>query len=59
MLEQMKGNYLFLEEIEGKELFRGVDEQALRKLQAKCAEEVKRINRAVKFEDAYEYQNRQ
>jgi len=35
----------------------GVDEQALRKLQAKCAEEVKRINGAVKFEEAYEYQN--
>ena len=34
----------------------GVDEQALRKLQAKCAEEVKRINGAVKFEDAYQYQ---
>ena len=35
-----------------------VDEETLRKLQAKCAEEVKRINGAVKFEDAYEYQNR-
>ena len=35
----------------------GVDEQVLRKLQAKCAEEVKRINGAVKFEEAYEYQN--
>lgn len=34
----------------------GVDEQALGKLQAKCAEEVKRINGAVKFEDAYQYQ---
>jgi len=34
-----------------------VDEQVLRKLQAKCAEEVKRINGAVKFEEAYEYQN--
>ena len=33
----------------------GVDEQALGK-QAKCAEEVKRINGAVKFEDAYQYQ---
>ena len=37
----------------------GVDEQALGKLQAKCAEEVKRINGAVRFEEAYEYQNRQ
>jgi hypothetical protein len=34
----------------------GVDEQALGKLQAKCAEEVKRINGAVRFEDAYQYQ---
>lgn len=30
----------------------GVDEQALGKLQAKCAEEVKRINGAVRFEEA-------
>ena len=35
----------------------GVDEQALRKLQAKCSEEVKRINGTVRFEEAYEYQN--
>lgn len=34
----------------------GVDEETLRKLQAKCAEEVKRVNGAVIFEDAYEYQ---
>ena len=34
----------------------GVDEEALRKLQAKCAEEVKRINGTVSFESAYEYQ---
>lgn len=34
----------------------GVDEQALGKMQAKCAEEVKRINGAVRFEDAYQYQ---
>lgn len=33
-----------------------VDAQALNKLQAKCAEEVKRINGAVRFEDAYHYQ---
>lgn len=33
-----------------------VDAQALSKLQAKCAEEVKRINGAVKFEEAYKYQ---
>ena len=32
----------------------GVDEQALGKLQAKCAEEVKRINGAVRFEEAYQ-----
>ena len=36
----------------------GVDEEELKKLQAMCAEEVKRINGAVDFEDAYEYQNR-
>ena len=35
----------------------GVDEEALQKLQGKCAEEVKRINGAVSFEDAYRYQN--
>lgn len=35
-----------------------VDEETLRKLQAKCVDEVKRINGAIKFEDAYEYQNR-
>lgn len=35
----------------------GVDEAALQKLQAKCADEVKRINGAVRFEDAYEYQH--
>ena len=34
----------------------GVDEEALRKLQAKCAEEVKRINGTVRIESAYEYQ---
>lgn len=35
----------------------GVDEEALKKLQAKCTEEVKRINGAVRFEEAYAYQN--
>lgn len=35
----------------------GVDEQTLSKLQAKCAEEVKRINGVVQFEDSYKYQN--
>lgn len=34
----------------------GVDEEALKKLQSKCADEVKRINGAINFEDAYEYQ---
>lgn len=34
----------------------GVDEQTLSKLQAKCAEEVKRINGVVQFEDSYKYQ---
>ena len=35
----------------------GVDEDALRKLQAKCTDEVKRITGAVTFEDAYRFQN--
>lgn len=35
----------------------GVDEEAFRKLQAKCTDEVKRINGAVTFEDAYRFQN--
>ena len=35
----------------------GVDEETLKKLQAKCTDEVKRINGAVTFEDAYEFQN--
>ena len=33
-----------------------VDEETLKKLQAKCAEEVKRINGAIAFEEAYIYQ---
>lgn len=36
----------------------GVDEEALRKLQVKCTDEVKRINGVVRFEDAYLYQRR-
>lgn len=35
----------------------GVDEETLKKLQAKCTDEVKRINGAISFEDAYLYQN--
>ena len=35
----------------------GVNEEALKKLQVKCADEVKRINGAISFEDAYHYQN--
>ena len=35
----------------------GVDENALQKLQGKCVDEVKRINGAVNFKDAYEYQS--
>lgn len=35
----------------------GVDEEALKKLQAKCTDEVKRINGAVTFKDAYRFQN--
>ena len=34
-----------------------VDEDALRKLQTKCADEVKRINGTVCFEDSYCYQH--
>lgn len=34
-----------------------VDEEALRKLQGMCADEVKRINGTVNFEDAYSFQN--
>ncbi len=32
----------------------GVNEEELKKLQVKCMDEVKRINGAVRFEDAYE-----
>lgn len=35
----------------------GVDEETLKKLQVKCMDEVKRINGAVSFEDAYEFQH--
>lgn len=36
----------------------GVDEETLRKLQGMCADEVKRINGVVNFEDAYSFQRR-
>lgn len=36
-----------------------VDEEALHKLHVKCVEEVKRINGAIEFEDAYRYQKRE
>lgn len=36
----------------------GVDEDTMRKLQAKCIDEVKRLNGTVDFEVAYEYQHR-
>ena len=35
----------------------GVNEEELKKLQVKCMDEVKRINGAVTFEDAYRFQN--
>ena len=35
----------------------GVDENTLQKLQGKCVDEVKRINGALNFEDAYVFQN--
>lgn len=34
-----------------------IDEESMEKLHVRCMEEVKRINGAVKFEDAYEYQH--
>lgn len=34
-----------------------IDEESMGKLHVKCMEEVKRINGAVKFEDAYVYQH--
>lgn len=36
----------------------GVDEETFRKPQRMCAEEVKRINGAIGFEDAYSFQNK-
>lgn len=36
-----------------------VDEEALHKLHLKCLDEVKRINGAIVFEDAYKYQKRE
>lgn len=36
-----------------------VDEEALHKLHLKCLDEVKRINGAIEFEDAYKYQKRE
>lgn len=36
-----------------------VDEDALHKLHLKCLDEVRRINGAVDFEDAYKYQKRE
>lgn len=36
-----------------------IDEQALNSLHLKCLDEVKRINGAIEFEDAYKYQKRE
>lgn len=36
-----------------------IDEEAMQKLHIKCLDEVKRINGAVSFEDAYKYQKRE
>ncbi|MBE7727867.1 MAG: hypothetical protein E7244_26850 [Enterocloster citroniae] len=36
-----------------------VDEESLARLHAKCVDEVRRINGAVTFEDAYRYQRRE
>ena len=35
-----------------------IDEDALKKLHVKCVEEVRRINGAIDFENAYRYQKR-
>ncbi len=35
-----------------------IDEETMKKLQAKCVEEVKKLNGSFTFEDAYRYQNR-
>lgn len=35
----------------------GVDAETMKKLQARCSDEVKRINGTVTFEEAYKYQN--
>lgn len=35
----------------------GISENELQKLQSKCAEEVKKINGTINFENAYRYQN--
>lgn len=37
----------------------GVEEEVLRKLHVKCLDEVKRINGAIKFEEAYAFQNQE
>ena len=36
-----------------------VDEEAMKRLHTKCVEEVRRINGAIDFEDAYKYQKRE
>ena len=36
-----------------------VDEEAMKRLHAKCVEEVRRINGAIDFENAYKYQKRE
>ena len=53
LLEQMNG---LLEQADAKSRNEFLN-QALKKLQVKCADEVKRINGAISFEDAYHYQN--
>lgn len=53
LLEQMDG---LLEQADAKSRNEFLN-QALKKLQVKCADEVKRINGAISFEDAYHYQN--
>ena len=48
-VEQAKLSHLF-------GAFHEVDEGVMRRLQAKCAEEVKHLNGLIRFEDAYRFQ---
>ena len=49
-VEQAKLSHLF-------GAFHDVNEEVMRRLQAKCAEEVKHLNGLIRFEDAYKFQH--